>query len=111
MSNENKLFIRDSTWSVCPQGYFLNGLNRTKGHNIEEGKCCKPVNHPNKYAHCYNEYIRYEFDRKGWTTCKKAGYYVTGLYKDANGDWLHNIDYFRCCKMWTGKYLECSSIN
>ncbi|XP_046863842.1 uncharacterized protein LOC124457679 isoform X2 [Xenia sp. Carnegie-2017] len=100
-----KSLDKASTWSVCPNGYFLNGLYRTKGqrlHNIEEGNCCKPVNHPNKYAHCYNEYIRHEFDKKGWTTCKKAGYYVTGLYKDHNGDWLHNIDYFRCCKMWTG---------
>ncbi|XP_046863735.1 neurogenic locus Notch protein-like isoform X8 [Xenia sp. Carnegie-2017] len=100
-----KSLDRASTWSVCPQGYFLNGLYRSKGqrlHNIEMGKCCKPVNHPNKYAHCYNEHIRYAFDRKGWTTCKKVGYYVTGLYKNHNGDWLHNIDYFRCCKMWTG---------
>ena len=96
---------RPSTWSVCPEGFFLNGLYRTSGHNlhnIEEGKCCKPVTHPKSYEHCYNEYIRYEFDKQGWTTCKKTGYYVAGVYRDHNKDWLHDIDYLKCCKMWTG---------
>jgi hypothetical protein len=99
-----------STWSVCPDGYFLNGLYRSKGdnlHNIEEGKCCKPVNHPKLYEHCYHEYIRYEFDKKGWTTCKKTGYYVVGVFRDHNKDWLHDIDYFKCCKMWTGNSNHC----
>ena len=96
---------RKNTWSLCPIGYFLNGLYRTGGnnlHNIEEGKCCKPVNHPKLYEHCYHEYIRYEFDKKGWTTCKKTGYYVVGVFRDHNKDWLHDIDYLKCCKMWTG---------
>ncbi|XP_028401393.1 fibropellin-1-like isoform X2 [Dendronephthya gigantea] len=93
-----------STWSLCPEGYFLNGLYRTSGnnlHNIEEGRCCKPVNHPKNYENCYNEYIRHKFDKQGWTKCMKTGYYVVGVYRDHNKDWLHDIDYLKCCKMWT----------
>ena len=98
---------RRNKWSVCPAGYFLNGLYRTSGeklNNIEEGKCCKPVNHPAYYEDCYDDYIRTEFDKKGWTLCRKIGYYIVGLFHDAYKDWLHNIDYFRCCKMWTGTH-------
>lgn len=97
---------RPNTWVTCPTGYFLNGLYRSLGnnlHNIEHGKCCKPVNHPELYKDCYNEYVRHEFDKAGWTVCKKTGYYIVGLFRDAHKDWLHNIDYFKCCKMWTGK--------
>ncbi|XP_046863448.1 adhesive plaque matrix protein 2-like, partial [Xenia sp. Carnegie-2017] len=104
-------FDKPGTWSVCPNGYFLNGLYRTKGqrlHNIEEGKCCKPVNHPDRYGHCYNENIIRRFNRKGWTTCRKRGYYVTGFYRDLHGNWLHNIDYLKCCKMFAG-VKACSS--
>ena len=99
------MIFRPGTWSLCPTGYFLNGLYRTGGnnlHNIEEGHCCKPVNHPTRYESCYHEYIRHDFDKQKWTTCKKTGYYVVGVYRDAHKDWLHNIDYFKCCKMWTG---------
>ncbi|XP_046863969.1 neurogenic locus notch homolog protein 2-like [Xenia sp. Carnegie-2017] len=48
-------------WSVCSNGYFLNGFYRSNGHhlhNLEEGKCCKPVNHPHKYGDCYHENIK-----------------------------------------------------
>ena len=96
---------RRNTWATCPAGYFLNGLYRTSGdnlHNIEKGKCCKPLNHPESYEACYNEYVRYDFDKRGWTTCKKTGYYIVGIFRDNFKDWLHNIDYFKCCKMWTG---------
>ncbi len=96
---------RSSNWSVCPEGYFLNGLYRSSGqnlHNIEKGKCCKPANHPKSYEHCYDEYIGKKFDKKGWTTCEKPGYYFTGVKPDGKDDWLHNMEYFKCCKMWTG---------
>ena len=97
---------RPGTWSTCPSGYFLNGLYRTSGnnlHNIEEGKCCKPVNHPNLYGQCYYEDIRLRFDEAGWSVCSRNGYFVTGIYRDSYNDWLHNIDKLKCCKMWTGK--------
>ncbi len=97
---------RQNTWSFCPNGYFLNGLYRTNGfnlHNIEKAKCCKPANHPKFYEHCYPEYTGATFDNEGWTTCKKAGYYVAGVKRDGGpSDWLYNIEYFKCCKMWTG---------
>ncbi|XP_046864158.1 neurogenic locus notch homolog protein 1-like [Xenia sp. Carnegie-2017] len=90
-------------WSVCSNGYFLNALYRTNGqhlHNLQGGKCCKPVNHPDKYGDCYHENIKNDFKKKGWTMCKKDGYYVTGLRRDS-GDWLKDIDSFKCCKMWS----------
>ena len=105
--------FRPGTWSVCPGGYFLNGLYRSSGnnlHNIELGKCCKPKGHPNKYVNCYNELTRQTFDKKGWSRCKRIGYYVAGLYKDRNGDWLHNIDKLKCCKMFRGTNHECSNM-
>jgi hypothetical protein len=61
-----KIFNRPNSWSVCPAGYFLNGLYRTAGqnlHNIEQGKCCKPVNHPKRYEQCYDENIIRKFDK------------------------------------------------
>ena len=88
--------------SDCPVGYFLNGLyiNATnKLRKIEEGHCCKPSNHPDSYGSCYDEK---SFEREGWTDCLKFGYYITGVYR-GSGNWLPNIDKYRCCKMATGK--------
>ena len=99
-------FNRRDSWSACPAGYFLNGLYRTAGqnvHNTEQGKCCKPVNHPKRYDQCYDENIKYKFDKQGWSTCSKAGFYVVGVYRTAY--WHHNIDKLKCCKMLTGKNL------
>jgi hypothetical protein len=76
---------RPNSRSVCPAGYFLNGHYRTAGqnlHNVEDGKCCKPVNHPNRYADCYDENVRTKFNKEGWTTCSKIGYYVVGGFRD-----------------------------
>ncbi|XP_046863423.1 delta-like protein 4 [Xenia sp. Carnegie-2017] len=95
--------LKKKGWSACSIGYFLNGLYRTNGqhlHNLEEGKCCKPVNHPDNYGDCYYENIKNDFNKKGWALCKKDGYYVTGLRRDC-GDWLKDIDSFKCCKMWS----------
>ena len=95
--------FRRGTWNICPAGYFLNGLYRSCGNhlsNIEKGWCCKPINHPKKYGGCSFEKI--DFKKKGWTMCKKDGSYIAGLRRDYKGNWLHNIDYLRCCKMWTG---------
>ena len=41
---------------------------------------------------------------KGWTNCSKLGYYITGIYR-GSGDWLKNIDKFRCCNMATGNEI------
>ena len=103
------LFFRKGSWGTCPSGYFLNGLYRTSSnnlHNIEEGQCCKPKQHPKYYEDCYDENIGKRFDAKGWSTCSKVGYFVTGIHRDnSGGDSLHNLDKFKCCKMWTGNYL------
>ena len=64
--------------------------------------CCKPENHPTEYGDCYDEDIRYTFDKKGWSECSKLGYFVTGLYRDHFNNWLHNLDKLKCCRMSTG---------
>ncbi|XP_046857355.1 uncharacterized protein LOC124450758 [Xenia sp. Carnegie-2017] len=96
-------FNRKGKWSVCPKGYFLNGLYRSRGNrlrNIEAGKCCKPVNHPNKYGSCHYQYVKYNLNKKGWTTCNGKKFYITGFKRDCRGSWLHDIAVFKCCEMW-----------
>ncbi|XP_028410341.1 uncharacterized protein LOC114532951 [Dendronephthya gigantea] len=91
----------NNAWSNCPEGYFLNGLYRSAGnylHRIEYGHCCKPNNHTDQYGSCYEEDVGTSFDQKGWSNCSQPGHYITGLYR-GNGDWLNNIDKFRCCQM------------
>ena len=85
-------------------GYFLNGLNISDVHylsNIENSHCCKPSNHPVGYGSCYTEDVGESFERQGWTNCSKLGYYITGVYR-GSGNWLKNIDKFRCCQMAAG---------
>ncbi|XP_078359384.1 uncharacterized protein LOC144643868 [Oculina patagonica] len=91
---------RKNSWAVCPDGYFLQGLYRTAGHNlynIEEGRCCKPNNLPKMYGHCYNHNVWGSFDRKGWSICND-GYYLTGIYKGIC-DKLYCLEWFKCCTM------------
>ncbi|XP_028396174.1 uncharacterized protein LOC114520149 [Dendronephthya gigantea] len=95
-------FDRNDNWNLCPVGYFLNGLGRSVAHylyNIEYGHCCKPNNHPDHYGPCYDEDVGTSFDKKGWSICSKAGFYIVGLYRGSGGNWLNNIEKFRCCKM------------
>lgn len=99
----NYFFIRKNEWSLCPSGFFLNGLYRNSGdklHKIEEGRCCKPKTHPNWYGQCYDENVGIAFDKQGWSKCSKTGHYITGVHRDSGTDWLHNIDKFRCCQMF-----------
>ena len=100
------LYFRKGKWSVCPKGYFLNGLYRSRGNrlrNIEAGKCCKPVNHPNKYGSCHYQYVKYKLSKKGWVTCNGKKFYITGFKRDCRGSWLHDIAVFKCCEMWIGE--------
>ncbi|XP_028414918.1 uncharacterized protein LOC114538005 [Dendronephthya gigantea] len=99
-------FDTNNKSSVCPVGYFLNGLYRNADgddvlhelHRIEQGYCCKPNNHPNRYGLCYDEDVGTSFNQEGWSNCSKAGYYITGLYRGYGDNWLNNIDKFRCCQ-------------
>ncbi|XP_028407909.1 uncharacterized protein LOC114530540 [Dendronephthya gigantea] len=94
---------RNNQWSLCPLGYFLNGLNRTAGDklsNIKEAFCCKPEGRPDEYELCYDEDVATSFNQAGWSGCLKAeGYYITGVYRGPGEDYLNNIDKFRCCQM------------
>ncbi|EDO41900.1 predicted protein [Nematostella vectensis] len=93
-------FDRNNRWNTCPNGYFLQGLDRNDGQsldNIEVGKCCKPANHPHWYGHCYDQNVRASFDKEGTSKCRD-GYFMTGLYR-GNCDEIYCIEMFKCCKM------------
>ena len=77
------------TGSDPPSQSFLN--------NIEEARCCHPMDHPSSYADCYDEDVAISFNNKGWSECQKNAYYMTGFYK-SNCRELKCIDKFRCCK-------------
>ncbi|XP_059166183.1 aerolysin-like [Physella acuta] len=92
---------RDYSWAVCPAGYFLNGLYRSDNtpgllHNIEEGRCSKPADHPPYHGHCYNHDITACFDNKGLCRCNND-YYVAGIYR-GGWDYLYCLETLRCCK-------------
>ena len=70
--------------------------------NIEQGNCCRPNNHPDRYGLCYDEDVGASFDEEGWTNCSKPGYYITGIYR-GSGNKLGDIDKYRCCQMASGK--------
>ena len=103
-----RLFLyRNDKWSVCAAGYFLNGLHNKDVQSLSDiqwGHCCKPVNHSDAYGSCYTEDVGKSFDKEGWTNCLKLGYYITGLYR-GSGNWLKNIDKFRCCQMAAGNEI------
>ncbi|XP_059179031.1 uncharacterized protein LOC131958176 [Physella acuta] len=93
-------FDRSNSWVYCPAGYFLNGLYRNENnpgllHNIEEGRCSKPADHPPYHGHCYDQDIGLCFDNKGLCRCNND-YYVTGIHR-GNCDQLHCLDQLRCC--------------
>ncbi|KAL9952520.1 hypothetical protein ACROYT_G039788 [Oculina patagonica] len=90
-----------NVWALCPNGYFLNGfrVSGQKLFNIEEGKCCRPQNQQeDSYDGCYDEDVLISFDNKGWSVCKKEGYYMVGLYKSVCNE-LYCIETFKCCRM------------
>ena len=100
-------------WALCPAGYYLNGLRLGCGRpaflsDIEEGKCCRPQNHPNSYEDCYDEDVSSSFDTCCWSECQRAGFYMIGFYKSSCND-LNCIDKFRCCKMKKGNFIPSDS--
>lgn len=110
-----------NVWALCPAGYYMEGIyisDSTNIYNIEEAKCCRPQNHPNAYEDCYDEDVTLSFDKEGWSECKRAGYYMTGLYK-SGCEHVYCIEKFKCCRMkkavvnggWTdfGPFGECSA--
>ncbi|CAL1533922.1 unnamed protein product [Lymnaea stagnalis] len=91
-----------NSWGLCPAGYFLQGLYRNEDnrgwlHNLEEGRCSKPAEHPSTYGECYNEDIGVCFDNIVLCKCRD-GYFVTGLYR-GGCDELFCLEMLRCCKM------------
>ena len=92
-----------NVWALCPTGSYLNGLRVSRAlpgylNDIDEAQCCHPQNHPNSYEQCYDEDVSRSFDDKGWSECKKPGYYMTGFYKSSCNQ-IYCIEKFRCCKM------------
>ncbi|XP_059149567.1 uncharacterized protein LOC131936552 [Physella acuta] len=89
-------------WVSCPAGFFLHGLVRSGSgngqlHNIEEGRCSKPTEHPRRYGECYEESVASCFLNGGLCGCRE-GYFVTGLYRDSCSR-LECLEKLKCCKM------------
>lgn len=102
-------YDNNNKWALCPNGYYLNGLELNKGppaylNNIARGQCCHPKNHPNSYESCYDEDVAISFDNIGWSTCTKEGYYMTGFFK-STCNYLYCIETFKCCKMKKGSVI------
>ena len=100
-------FFRNNVWALCPTGYYLNGIRISAEkylHQIEEAKCCRPNNHPDAYADCYDEDVGLSFDKKGWSQCNRAGYYMAGFWR-GSCDHIYCIEKFRCCRMKSGNYF------
>ena len=107
MLSNNLFFFSTNKGGYCPNGYFLQGIDRSRLeflHNIEHGKCCKPASHPRHYDRCYDHDVKNHIDSKGMSKCDD-GYFITGLYK-GNCNTLSCIETFRCCKMVQGKYKK-----
>lgn len=91
-------------WGSCPAGFFLHGLVRSGSgngqlHNIEEGRCSKPAEHPRRYGECYEENVASCFLNGGLCACRE-GFFITALYRDSCGR-LECLQKLRCCKMAT----------
>ncbi|KAI8798498.1 Biomphalysin 10 [Biomphalaria glabrata] len=87
-------------WVFCPNGYFLQGLQRSQGRNldnIEAARCTKPAIHPHRHSDCYDEDISSCFDGTGLCSCRE-NYFVTGLYRSKCNS-LQCLDKLECCKM------------
>ncbi|CAL1536241.1 unnamed protein product, partial [Lymnaea stagnalis] len=92
----------NNQWVSCHDGYFLQGFYRSGSspgllHNIEDGRCTKPADHPNDYGGCYDEDISKCFDQAGLCKCQD-GYFVIGLHR-GDCDNLYCLETLRCCKM------------
>ena len=93
-------------WSLCPAGHFLGGLKRgTWGWlmNINYARCCKPVDHPYYYGHCYDKDVSSSFNQRGLSACA-AGYFMVGMSRTKGTGELHDLEKFRCCRMVKGKF-------
>ena len=112
-------FFRDfAAWAVCPDGYFLRGINVEETNpligsgysfdamyllvdDITQGQCCRPKHHPSEWESCYDENIWSPFDRAGWVSCSVSeDYFIAGFYKNVC-DNLFCIENLRCCSMKT----------
>ncbi|KAH9488463.1 Aerolysin [Bulinus truncatus] len=117
-----ELLDKEEVWAKCPEGYFLQGLYRSDKclreyanafvpykevvdckdgylENVEDGRCSKPVGHPDEYGECYNEDISDCFDKKEATcSCKRKGYFVAGIHKGFCNN-LSCLERLRCCRM------------
>ncbi|XP_078379572.1 uncharacterized protein LOC144662599 isoform X1 [Oculina patagonica] len=91
---------RKNKWASCPEGYFLQGIFRSRGtglHSIEQALCCRPRNFENTKKDCYDKDVRKSQYKKGWSKCREW-YYIMGVYK-GDCDKLNCIEMIKCCRM------------
>ena len=95
-----RLIYSDGAWATCPSGTYLQGIYKGNDqwlHNIDQGKCCRPKGHPDRWGNCYDQDVSSSFDKQGWSNCSES-YYMVGLYR-GSCDFIQCIDTFKCCQM------------
>ncbi|KAH9488467.1 hypothetical protein Btru_062733 [Bulinus truncatus] len=106
-ANWGDVLRKQNVWAKCPHGHFLQGLYRSDSgwplyrgylYHLKDGRCSRPVEHPESYAGCYTEDISDCFDGAGLCSCTRDGYHVTGIYIGQCTD-LHCLDKLYCCRM------------
>ncbi|XP_059158489.1 uncharacterized protein LOC131942620 [Physella acuta] len=99
--NWRKTLDKINTWSLCPAGYFLSGLYRSKGNwspdYIDQAQCHKPLNHPASYGYCYDLDITGCLKQASCCRCF-TGTYAVGVYRVGCND-LRCLTKLRCCRM------------
>lgn len=91
---------RTNTWASCPDGYFLQGLYRSRGtdlQNIEHVRCCRPTTFKNISANCKDQSVRISLDKQGWSSCS-SGSFIAEIYRESCNT-LSCIEEFKCCQV------------
>ncbi|XP_059166186.1 uncharacterized protein LOC131948602 [Physella acuta] len=91
----------DRSWANCPAGYFLSNMKGQKNsnghlHNIEQGICSKPADHPPYYGHCEHVIIS-DCSKNNYLCRCNNDYYVAGIYRGTYNK-LYCLEKLRCCK-------------
>ena len=91
---------RQNNWAMCPDAYFLQGLYRSNGtelQSIEQALCCRPRNFESVSLDCNDHNVKISIAEDGWSTCPDRSYMV-GMYRKTCNE-LDCIEMFKCCMM------------
>eukprot|EP00163_Fabomonas_tropica_P027151 TRINITY_DN514_c0_g1_i2.p1 TRINITY_DN514_c0_g1~~TRINITY_DN514_c0_g1_i2.p1 ORF type:complete len:185 (+),score=14.66 TRINITY_DN514_c0_g1_i2:21-575(+) len=72
------------------------GIQGPRGPRGPAGVLEKGV-HLARSCDCYHDNWWHTFNRKGWSTCQKPGYYMAGIWRNTC-DKLYCIEWVKCCR-------------